>query len=204
LRGTGTTPSPVLNPAVRATFVPAIFNDFDGNTEDIAYVYYGKPFFVLTNGKLELRNRPAPKANLLVRATAGLARRSFLLMQLGRAAQALMRGARNRSPAQASSLVRQADPRAELLTAIVEEFGRRVREAGASYVVAFVGPRGSRLSRTLSLQPDDAIMGLAGHVNDSLYRIPGDVHWNADGHFIVADALIPTHRKYGVNCRASR
>ena len=174
-------------------------NDFSDNLRSTMYVYYQKPVFLLEDDRLVLSNRPVPAPNIFIEAASSLARRSYLLTQLGRMIQRLDIGRiaghlANRGRAQASSDSQLLPPfkADKVMTLLIQEFLQEVEGVGANPAVAFDTGRGQYISAFLGLEsiPVVQLEDLALDPDPLRYRLPGDFHWNSAGHEAVAQRIL--------------
>ncbi|MEM7350220.1 MAG: GDSL-type esterase/lipase family protein [Acidobacteriota bacterium] len=177
-------------------------NDDTLNRRSIAYFVYPKPFFLLgTDGALELRNVPVPRASLSRRVAYQVSRRSALLkLAVDRSAQLARRARRPTRPgieAAASGAPKPAEPFA-LTVALVERI-RRAAAGGGARLLLVTTPMYSSPDapgtyaeflitlRARGLQVLD-VEALEGFSPEAM-RLPNDGHWNSTGHAFVAARL---------------
>lgn len=177
-------------------------NDVAMNAAPIAYLIYGKPVFVLDGDELRLTNTPVPEVPWMRRMAVDLAGRSYLLNQANRLREEwnVSRALKAAPPEPAATGTPAAErpfPKtmAEQVTIrLIEQIGAEVQADGRRLLVVLVegiygGPRfGVALrQRGLDVVELDAVM----RFEDPAVHLPDELHWNADGHAIVARTLLP-------------
>ena len=181
-------------------------NDFSTNLKATEYVYYHKPVFTIDGDELTLTNHPVPQASIFIRGAATIARQSYILTQLGRMVQVTMnaRATEDAFSATAEPVV-EAEPvpaatpsfpvgQADVITSrLIQQFHDDATAAGVEVVLAFQTPRGALVANHLALPAPVVLLDdLTGGDNHDRYHIPHDIHWNVDGHELVAQALHET------------
>lgn len=178
-------------------------NDFESNGRSKEYVYYHKPMFRLKNGHLELTNVPVPRSNFLIRGSAKLARRSYLLTQMNR----VIRGFRQKNElreAESNYSSVTHDPKsiefpstnAELVTLeLMREYISTVNNNDTRMVIVFVDGQDGRDRRLREALNDTNTTFI--HLDDYFmesdhegHHLIGDFHWNPEGHKLVANMVI--------------
>ena len=179
-------------------------NDYMDNARAKAYVYYYKPMFSLDSDRLVLVNQPVPEMNALMRGSAQLAQRSYLLTQLNRSFEVM---ARNRSNSAASYATASAStlavqrprtyPRTteEAITVrLLKELAATVHAGGSQFVVVVTedqGDSGRWLAEAVA-DPRISYVFLDEVFSPTEYEslhLSKDFHWNASGHALVARAV---------------
>ena len=171
-------------------------NDVPLNARPVAYTIYPKPVFELDGSSLRLTNQPVPVKNWLERSVVKLAAQSYVLNQLNR-----VRQSRNfRKALSVSTRVPQRPKKrhfpetvAEKVTIkLIEQLRDDVRSDGADFLVVLVDNiyAGEKFSDTLAELDIDvvALDEVMADQNQNLH-LPDNLHWNADGHALVARAL---------------
>jgi lysophospholipase L1-like esterase len=187
--------------------VVVAYNDSLGNARTIEYAVYGKPAFVMDEGRLRLINQPVEQPDLITRAFTRLAWRSYILTQTHRALYeaGIGRGKVHAgTPAtQSGSAVAAANidgsaavpPRLgdwTLTQRLLLTLAQAVRADGAELLVVFADgiPAAPALTRALAA---DRVRGIVlDEVLDSRdpsLHLADELHWNPAGHVRVADAL---------------
>jgi hypothetical protein len=194
--------APVYDPDVVVLVIAE--NDYESNAQNRKYVYYYKPVFQIERGEIVLTNHPVPRANILIRTAAAVAKRSYVLTQINRVIERLpMLLARQGVLGQvegerAVSATNEASPpfprsTGERLTVMLtQKLIDAVRARGARMVVAFAdGLRGPLLREALP-RPDAIFVKLNDFFDprdDERLHIPKDFHWSALGHEQVAEVI---------------
>jgi lysophospholipase L1-like esterase len=173
-------------------------NDFANNVLPVAYVVYGKPVFRRTGSGLELTNQPVPMAPWPERFLFGLASRSFLVNQLNRLREERRLGtameAGTGTPASPAERPFPASEAEHVTLDLISQIRAEVEADGARFVLVLVDDiyGGQNFRRALGergMEPvvlDDVMASHPGpvHIDDGL-------HWNPEGHRLVAGALLP-------------
>lgn len=180
-------------------------NDYEDNARSKLYVYYHKPVFVLDGDRLVLTNQPVPRANVVLRGFAWTAQRSYVLTQLNRTIESVARelgsgsdGVKQQSGAKAEAVAPRPYPRTKgqaITVRLVREIAASVRAAGSDFVVVFTEGQGKSARDFAQTVADPAIAYV--YLDDAFRQdeyarthLPGDFHWNAAGHALVAQAVV--------------
>lgn len=177
-------------------------NDYEDNARSKVYVYYHKPAFVIDGDRLVLTNDPVPQSNVLLRTLAQIGQRSYVLTQMNRSIEALARSAASASDAadsQAGQKAASARPyprtTGQAITVwLVRELAAAVRATGSQFVVVFTDGQGGSAKELARAVADPAITYV--YLDDVFdpgqfdrLHLPGDFHWNAAGHTLVAETV---------------
>jgi GDSL-like Lipase/Acylhydrolase family len=170
-------------------------NDDDENNSELVYNVYHKPRFTQTKrGELVLGGVPVPLASRALKLKHWLFAHSALVYEVKTAVIDRFRAPRPAARAHGFGLT----------LALVDEIGRVAREAGARLAVVTT----SRYAPSPAFPYDELVTGLrqrglpvldidhAPGYDAGAMLIPGDAHWNANGHRFVAQqvmALIEEH-----------
>lgn len=177
-------------------------NDFQGNTEDLAYERYYKPYFELdSGGRLTLRGSPVPRLSRSQRARLWLAEESNLwnffrsrapmLPLLKPVLDAFHVGVPRTSG---------ADPIAITL-ALVAAIRSLADQEGAGLLLVNTGHRGEKTELFQALRPrlrtaGIRFLGLEGNLGEARRQRPErrwdfghDSHWNVDSHRLAAEVV---------------
>jgi hypothetical protein len=143
-----------------------------------------------------------PQASVFVRALAWTAQRSYVLTQLNRTFELMARrlgppaGAPQNGTAAPPAAAR-AFPRTRgqaITVRLIREFSAAVHAAGSRFVVVVTEGQG-RAARELAQAVGDPLISYV-YLDDAFRaddyartHLPGDFHWNAAGHAIVAQTL---------------
>lgn len=202
-------------------------NDYEDNARSKVYVYYHKPAFVLDGDRLVLINQPVPRSNVVLRTFAQIAQRSYVLTQLNRSIEAVVRsagsGPSSEKPQSDTKAPRESArpyPRTAgqaITVRLVRELATAVRSAGSQFVVVLTDGQGEsahELARAVA-NPTITYVYLDDVFRPAEYErlhLPGDFHWNAAGHALVAETVtralveskkVPTDACSSANVRAS-
>ena len=171
-------------------------NDFAMNVSPVAYVIYGKPVFLRDRSRIALSNQPVPETPWYERLIVGTAMRSHLLTRLNRIReQGRVESALARPGPETPVEHRQSFPRteAEFTTVrLIEELRLEVESDGAQFLVVLVDDIYG------GTQFRDHLAGEGIHVvflddylesRDPGLHLPDEMHWNEEGHGVVAEAL---------------
>jgi lysophospholipase L1-like esterase len=179
-------------------------NDALGNLLAEQYVVYGKPVFQVRGQELEVVNVPVPRAHWLKRAAVQTASQSYVLTALNRYVYsetvnhvASARGGEE-DTRHAGGTVRWL-PGQELTMRLLVELRRQIAalQGRARLFVVFTedvtfSQEMARYLRSFDIESLD----LEAHIDprDTRLHLPGDFHWNAEGHQRVAAVLAPSIR----------
>jgi hypothetical protein len=187
--------------------VVVVPNDRPGNERTVEYVVYGKPKFIIRDGKLELINQPVAKTSWLKRTAVALASRSFVLTQLQRvlyeysptpAYVTAETGERKDSEILDSNGAKyQLPPRLkawQLTLQLLLEMKRRVEKDGADFLIVFTDGVGVPVAREMrelfkGLQIDVVFLDDYLSASDKSVHLPDVFHWNPTGNKIAASAV---------------
>jgi len=180
-------------------------NDLYGNTIAEAY-WYSKPYFVLDDGTLELRNTPVPKTTIKQRCNRLFYGRTYLLSRLWATLGQLTRELRR--PFWSKSWTPESGSAWQLTGALIASLNESCTDAGARLVIASVpteeSPRDS-LARVCErekiayLPLDDAFAAAGGGLT-----FAHDGHWTPKGHRAAAAAIDAFLDERGVWAAAAR
>lgn len=179
-------------------------NDYEDNARSKVYVYYHKPAFVLEGDRLVLINQPVPQSNVVLRTFAQVAQQSYVLTQLNRSIEALVRSAGSgpsaaRSPSETKAAPAPARPYPRtagqaITVRLVRELAAAVRSAGSQFVVVLTDGQGESARELARAVADPTITYV---YLDDVFRpaeyerlhLPADFHWNSAGHALVAETV---------------
>jgi hypothetical protein len=171
-------------------------NDFENNARAVEY-WYPKPYFVLRDAGLELRNTPVPKSTFKQRCNRFFYGRTYVLGRIYAAVGALTREARRPFWSRGGSAT---DEGGEVTAALVSAMNQACAAASARLLVVSVpGSEGlpARLRSMTGpigvpyLALDDAFAGLEA-------TFEHDGHWTSEGHAIAAEAIETFLEEIGV------
>jgi lysophospholipase L1-like esterase len=182
-------------------------NDNIGNARTVEYGVYGKPAFVLEDGRLKLINQPVAQPNIMARTFTRLAWRSYVLTQIHREIYELTagdsRGHATATPARTASLgservIQTLSHNWALTTEELAQLARDIREDGSEPLVVFAdGIRAAPLvARSLAAQGIDSVtLDDVIDQNDPALHLPDALHWSPRGHARVAEVLLEPIRE---------
>lgn len=171
-------------------------NDVALNARPEAYVIYPKPVFTLVDSELRLTNHPVPVKNWFARSVVKLAGHSYVLNQLNRTRETWnVQQAVPNSGAEKQMPKTREFPRtpAETITiGLIEQLRNEVLTDGAEFLVVLVDDiyAGENFGNSLAERNIDfvALDDVMAGVSQELH-LPDNLHWNASGHVLVANAI---------------
>jgi hypothetical protein len=183
-------------------------NDLQANTESVVYGVYAKPVFHLENGNLVLHNYPVQQTPQLVHYAAKMVSSLYLMKGLNNLREQFRnsdtphgeklnsKGITNLPVIRKGSgtLSFQGEPAESLMMAELLELRYSVieKQPKAKILMVFREDRSSFRRMCTYLKGEGISCFLLGpylnEIDDELY-LPGDLHWNARGHQIVAKVL---------------
>jgi hypothetical protein len=174
-------------------------NDFEGNTLDLMYHRYYKPYFVFAaDGQLQLRNVPVPRLDRMQQVKLWLGQHSSVWSGLGFQV----------AVPHTSSL-----DEVEITGAIVGAFHDLAERVGADFVLFNTGHRREKTRLFQALRPRlrrEGIcqLGLEGNFEqardaapNALWDFGQDPHWNVDAHLLAAEVVCNFIDKQGLLAR---
>ena len=187
--------------AYRPDLVLLLFheNDFANNALGSQY-WYNKPYFELSDGALELRNSPVPRASIRQRLERLIHGRTYLISRIfrlfsrveryvlrqGAAARRWLEGRKDGPPD-------RSQYRSLLTQRLLEVLDERCRAIDAKLVLVSVPAANRSMDPLRALSERKGIAYLA--LDAAFARVAQqtsfehDKHWNARGHAVAADAI---------------
>jgi lysophospholipase L1-like esterase len=182
-------------------------NDRPGNDRTVENLVYGKPKFIIRNGKLELINQPVAKTSRLKHTAVWLASRSYVLTQFQRVlyeySGSHTNSADENEERKGSQIFGLNGAKYEippslqgwrLTLQLLLEMRRLVAADGAEVLIVFgegIGVPVARDMRELfrSLRIDAMFLDDYLGASDKSLHLPDELHWNPAGNMIVAAAV---------------
>lgn len=173
------------------------YNDFENNFRREQY-FYSKPYFTLDDkGQLQVHNQPVPAATLSQRLNHHIETQTVMirrLVGLGVLIQhAVMKPFMNEGDLRYTGGFTQFRDSHEITDALLRALKTAVEANGSQFVV-FASPIRPGLKRNLEELTQDGswnYLNLDPYIDgkEAQLLIPGDEHWNAAGHGLVADVM---------------